>query len=73
MAFIPLHLGSASGLCYGVAICMGGAAEPFLGMAGDEFGLLVVLLALAACAAAGGVLSVVVKKLDAKFDRKRVS
>ncbi len=69
MGYIPRHLGSASGLCYGVAICMGGAAEPFLGMAGDAYGLLPVLLALAACAAAGGILSMVVKKLDARLDR----
>lgn len=64
MSYVPQHLGTASGLCYGVAICMGGIAEPFLGMAGDAFGLVPVMFALAACAAVAALLAVVVKRLD---------
>lgn len=52
MGYVPRHLGTASGMCYGVAICAGGVAEPFLGMAGDGFGLVPVMLALAAVAGA---------------------
>lgn len=66
MGYVPRHLGMASGLCYGVAVCAGGAAEPFLGMAGDACGLTFVMLALAACAAIAAALTVVVKRLDAK-------
>ena len=64
MSYVPQHLGMASGLTYGVAICLGGVAEPFLGMAGDAFGLTPVMLTLAAIALAAALLSVVVKKLD---------
>ena len=65
MSYVPRHLGTASGLCYGVAICVGGAAEPLLGIAGDAFGLTSVMLALAGCALVASVLSVVIKHLDA--------
>lgn len=64
MGYVPQHLGMASGLTYGVAICLGGVAEPFLGMAGDAFGLTPVMLALAAIALAAALLSIVIKKLD---------
>ncbi len=64
MSYVPRHLGMASGLSYGVAVCAGGMAEPFLGMAGDAFGLTPVMLALAACAAAATALAAVVKRLD---------
>lgn len=60
MGCVPEHLGIASGMCYGVAICMGGAAEPFFGIAGDAFGLQPVMLLLAAVALVGVVLSLVV-------------
>lgn len=39
MEYVPAHLGMASALSYGVAIAIGGIAEPFLGMAGDYFGI----------------------------------
>lgn len=54
MSYVPHHLGMASGLSYGVAICIGGVAEPFLGMTGDTIGLepVLVLLAVAALIAA---------------------
>lgn len=64
MSYVPQHLGMASGLTYGVAICLGGVAEPFLGMAGDAFGLTPVMLVLAAIALVAALLSIVIKKLD---------
>ncbi len=41
------HLGRASGLSYGIAVCAGGMAEPFLGLEGDAIGLVPVMLARA--------------------------
>lgn len=64
MSYLPRHLGTASGLSYGVAICMGGIAEPFLGMAGDAVGLVPVMLALACVAAVGTLLTCIVAKVD---------
>lgn len=60
MSYIPKHLGTASGLTYGVSIAIGGVAEPFLGIAGDTIGLEPVMWALAGVAlivAAMGILS----------------
>lgn len=64
MDCVPRSLGTASGLSYGVAICVGGVAEPFLGMAGDAVGLVPVMLVLAGMAAVGLVLSVVIRMTD---------
>lgn len=58
MSYVPRHLGTASGLSYGVAIAVGGMAEPFLGMAGDAVGLEPVIMMLAGVAAAGAVVGV---------------
>lgn len=66
MSYVPRHLGTASGLTYGVAICIGGAAEPFLGIAGDVVGLVPVVLVLAACSVVAAVIAVAVKRLDRK-------
>lgn len=66
MGYVPRHLGTASGLSYGVAIAVGGIAEPFLGMAGDTVGLVPVMLALAAVAAAGALLGAVVWRADGR-------
>ena len=63
MDYIPRHLGMASGLSYGVAVCVGGVAEPFLGLAGDAVGLVPVMLVLAAVPLASAVLGVVLKRL----------
>lgn len=49
MSYVPNSLGMAAGLTYGIAVCAGGVAEPFLGMAGDTFGLPTVMMLLAAC------------------------
>lgn len=59
MGCVPRHLGTASGLSYGVTVAVGGAAEPFLGMAGDAVGLVPVMVVMAAVAFASSALSVV--------------
>lgn len=64
MGYVPRHLGTASGMCYGVAICVGGVAEPFLGAVGDGFGLAPVMLALAAVALAGTALAMLIETVD---------
>ncbi|MDO4854144.1 MAG: MFS transporter [Coriobacteriia bacterium] len=48
MSYVPRHIGTASGLSYGVVVAVGGIAEPFLGMAGDAVGLIPAMLILAA-------------------------
>ena len=50
-SFLPNHLGTASGVSYGLATCVGGIASPGLGMIGDTLGLVPVFLVMA-CAAA---------------------
>ena len=70
MGYVPRHLGTASGLSYGVAIAVGGIAEPFLGMAGDAVGLVPVMLALAAVAATGAVLGAAVWSADRRGGAK---
>ena len=55
--FVPHHLGMASGLTFGVAVCVGGVVEPLLGLLGDAQGLQVVMLVVAGVAAFGLVLS----------------
>lgn len=61
MSYVPQHLGMASGLSYGVAVCIGGVAEPFLGMLGDAVGLQPVMIVLACIAAAGALVGVALK------------
>lgn len=57
MSFVPAHLGMASGMTYGVAVAVGGALDPALGIAGDTFGLTWVMFVLAVLAALGVVLT----------------
>ena len=64
MSYLPQHLGTASGILYGLVLCVGGISEPFLGLVGDNFGLPVVFFVLAAVAFIGTVLACVVKKVD---------
>ncbi len=64
MGYVPRHLGTASGLSYGVAIAVGGIAEPFLGMAGDAIGLEPVMLILAAVGAVGVIIGIALRKVD---------
>ena len=62
MGYVPRHLGTASGLTYGVAICIGGAFEPVLGIAGDAYGLTTVMLMLTALGVLGVVLAVILRR-----------
>lgn len=64
MSYVPRHLGMASGISYGVTVCVGGVAEPFLGMAGDNVGLPAVMLILAGITVVALALSVVCARID---------
>lgn len=64
MDYIPLHLGMASGLSYGVTVCIGGVCEPLLGVAGDAMGLMPVFCIMAAISFAAAILSAVLKRSD---------
>ena len=66
MDYLPKHLGMASGLSYGVAVCAGGMAEPLLGLVGDAAGLVPVMLALAAIAFACAALGAILARLHAR-------
>ena len=69
MSYVPHHLGMASGLSYGIAVCAGGIAEPFLGMMGDAVGLEPVLVALAIAALAATTLVGILWRMDKASDR----
>lgn len=58
--FVPAHLGMASGLTFGVAVCVGGCVSPALGVLGDSAGLSAVIWALAAICLVGLALSATV-------------
>ncbi len=49
-AYLPRHLGTASGVTVGLAVTFGGLAAPMLGRVADVYGLHVMILLLAACA-----------------------
>lgn len=60
MSYVPRHLGTASGISYGVVICVGGIVEPLLGMAGDAYGLPLVMLIIAGVTVIGlGMVAIV--------------
>lgn len=67
MEYIPQHLGMASGLTYGVAVCVGGVASPFLGAAGDAFGLTLPMLGLAGVGALAAVLTALLMSADKRY------
>lgn len=52
-SFVPHHLGMASGISFGVMVCIGGMMSPVLGALGDAFGLQAVMVAVAAIALVG--------------------
>lgn len=58
--FVPAHLGMASGLSFGVAVCVGGCVSPALGALGDAAGLPAVMAALFALCLVGLALSLAV-------------
>ncbi len=51
--FVPHHLGMASGISFGVMVCIGGMMSPVLGALGDACGLQAVMVAVAGIALVG--------------------
>ena len=52
-SFVPHHLGMASGISFGVMVCIGGMMSPVLGALGDACGLQAVMVAVAVIALVG--------------------
>ena len=68
--YLPEHLGTASGLTFGVAVAVGGIASPMLGALGDGAGLASAIWVLAALAAAGLALSIGVAAIERRGAQK---
>lgn len=65
-SFLPNHLGTASGISYGLATCVGGIASPGLGIIGDTFGLVTVFHVMACAAAVSLMFALVVVAYERK-------
>lgn len=61
-SFVPHHLGMASGLSFGVMVCIGGLMAPVFGLIGDYFGLQVVMLCVTAIALLGIIITLFIPK-----------
>lgn len=61
-SYLFTKLGMASGLSYGVVMCVGGVAELFLGMAGDAVGIVTVMLIIAGVAFITSILGIILKR-----------
>lgn len=61
-SFVPHHLGMASGLSFGVMVCVGGLMTPVFGLIGDYFGLQVVMLCVTAIALLGIIITLFIPK-----------
>lgn len=61
-SFVPHHLGMASGLSFGVMVCIGGLMTPVFGLIGDHFGLQVVMLCVTAIAILGIAITLFIPK-----------
>lgn len=61
-SFVPHHLGMASGLSFGVMVCIGGLTTPVFGLIGDYFGLQVVMLCVTAIAILGIIITLFIPK-----------
>lgn len=61
-SFVPHHLGMASGLSFGVMVCIGGLMTPVFGLIGDYFGLQVVMLCVTAIALLGIIITLFIPK-----------
>ncbi len=61
-SFVPHHLGMASGLSFGVMVCIGGLMTPVFGLIGDYFGLQVVMLCVTAIALLGIIIILFIPK-----------
>lgn len=62
-SFVPQHLGMASGLSFGVVVCVGGMVSPVLGAVGDAVGLTAALLVTAGLALLAAGLSALVARV----------
>lgn len=61
-SFVPHHLGMASGLSFGVMVCIGGLMTPVFGLIGDYFGLQVVMICVTAIALLGIIITLFIPK-----------
>lgn len=61
-SFVPHHLGMASGLSFGVMVCIGGLMTPVFGLIGDYLGLQVVMLCVTAIAILGIAITLFIPK-----------
>jgi FSR family fosmidomycin resistance protein-like MFS transporter len=61
--YVPNHLGMASGLSFGVAVCVGGIASPALGAMSDALGVTCAVWALLLAAAIGLAVSIAVSRI----------
>lgn len=61
-SFVPHHLGMASGLSFGVMVCIGGLMTPVFGLIGDHFGLQVVMVSVAGIALLGILFGLMIPK-----------
>ena len=61
-SFVPHHLGMASGLSFGVMVCIGGLMTPVFGLRGDYFGLQVVMFCVTAIALLGIIITLFIPK-----------
>lgn len=61
-SFVPHHLGMASGLSFGVMVCIGGLMTPVFGLIGDHFGLQVVMFCVAGIALLGVGIALAIPK-----------
>lgn len=61
-SFVPHHLGMASGISFGVMVCIGGVMAPVFGLVGDAFGLQAVMLSVALVALLGAVIAAFIPK-----------
>ena len=64
MSYVPRHLGTASGISYGLVLCIGGIFEPVLGSIGDAYDLPTVMLVMAAIAVIGAIFAYIVWRAD---------
>ena len=68
--YLPEHLGTASGLTFGVAVAVGGIASPMLGALGDSAGLASAIWVLVVLAVVGLALSIGVAAIERRSAQK---
>ena len=67
MSYVPRHLGTASGISYGLVVSVGGIFEPLLGAVGDHYGLPEVMIVMAFVAFIGTVCALIIRRADSKL------